>query len=244
MPHPEGPGARPTTAAVITALAVVGLVVSMVALWPALTGSSGGGGQPGTSAPGFESPGPSGTSTSGTDRPGGLAPSDASLPDAEGRSDVSVPDAEARASTAPTRVQLPTIDIDARVRSVGVAPDGQMQLPPDPRVMGWYRFGPAPGTGAGSVVLAGHLDSNRLGLGPLVRLRTVEVGDPVTVRMPGGTTRSYAVQDVTRYDRQGLPAELFSRSGPERLRLITCGGAYEPENGGYQQNLVVTAVPG
>jgi hypothetical protein len=131
----------------------------------------------------------------------------------------------------------------ARIRPVGVAQDGQMQLPPDPRVLGWYRFGPGPGSGSGSAVLAGHLDSRRLGLGPLVRLRDVEVGDPVRVRLGDGTTRRYRVSDVTRYDRQALPNELFSRSGPERLRLITCGGAYDAESGGYQQNLVVTATP-
>jgi hypothetical protein len=47
---------------------------------------------------------------------------------------------------------------------------------------------------------------------------------------------------VQRFDRQRLPSELFGRTGPELLRLITCGGAYDPETG-YEQNLVVTAVP-
>ena len=49
--------------------------------------------------------------------------------------------------------------------------------------------------------------------------------------------------DVRRYDRQALPEELFARTGTERLRIITCGGDYLPDEGGYQQNLVVTAVP-
>jgi hypothetical protein len=51
------------------------------------------------------------------------------------------------------------------------------------------------------------------------------------------------VVGVERFDRQGLPEELFSRQGPERLRVITCGGEYDPDAGGYQQNLVVTAAP-
>ena len=49
--------------------------------------------------------------------------------------------------------------------------------------------------------------------------------------------------DYTNPIRQALPAELFSRRGPERLHVITCGGEYLPDAGGYQQNLVVTAAP-
>jgi hypothetical protein len=36
---------------------------------------------------------------------------------------------------------------------------------------------------------------------------------------------------------------VFARTGAPRLRLITCGGEYDVDAGGYQQNLVVTAVP-
>lgn len=139
------------------------------------------------------------------------------------------------------RVRLASID--SPVRPVGVAADGQMALPANPAVLGWYRFGPAPGDGTGSVVLAGHLDSKRYGLGPLVALREVDVGDVVRVARSDGGLRRYAVVDIRRYDRQALPEELFARTGPERLRIITCGGEYDPENGGYQQNLVVTAAP-
>jgi len=136
------------------------------------------------------------------------------------------------------------VGIDAAVRPVGVAAGGQMQLPPDPRVVGWYRFGPVPGTAdPGSAVIAGHLDSLRYGLGPLVRLRDVEPGDTVTVTMSDRSRATYVVEALTRFDQQALPDELFSRSGAERLRIITCGGDYDVDTGEYEQNLVVTAVP-
>lgn len=213
-----------TRLAIATAvLAVVGLLVSLTALWPRLdTGPQVLGVEPGPSAvPALEPPDPTASPRAQVDTAPAVAPS-------------------------PPRtvgVRVPAADLDSRVRPVGVSVDGQMALPPDPEVMGWYRFGPAPGEGTGSVVLAGHLDSARYGLGPLVGLREVEVGDEVSATRVDGTALAYTVVDVRRYDRQALPDELFARTGPERLRIITCGGEYLPEEGGYQENLVVTAVP-
>ena len=208
--------------------ALVGLVVSLVVVWARLA--------PDTPAQESESGPPASVAGSSVE------PSSAGDPARIGRSDAAVEAAETSDEARPVRVVLSSVGIDAPVRPVGVAEDGQMQLPPDPRVMGWYRFGPAPGAD-GSVVVAGHLDSKRFGLGPLARLRDVEVGQPIEVTLAGGATSTYTVVAVERFDRQGLPEELFSRQGPERLRVITCGGEYDPDAGGYQQNLVVTAAP-
>jgi sortase (surface protein transpeptidase) len=108
--------------------------------------------------------------------------------------------------------------------------------------VGWYRFGPAPGD-PGSVVLAGHVDSRRYGVGPLARLDGVGAGDRVVVGLASGVRRTYRVDSVERFDRRALPAEVFARTGPERLRIVTCTGPYLEDAGGYQQNLVVTALP-
>jgi hypothetical protein len=159
-----------------------------------------------------------------------------------GRTDASVGSPTARRDLPPVRVRVPALGLDATVRPVGVAADRQMRLPVDPRVLGWYRFGPAPGDG-GSVVLAGHVDSRRYGVGPLASLQTIDVGELVEVVTGSGEVRPYRVDSIERFDRQALPAAVFARTGPERLRLVTCTGPYLPDAGGYQQNLVVTAVP-
>jgi hypothetical protein len=83
----------------------------------------------------------------------------------------------------------------------------------------------------------------RFGLGPLVRLRDIEVADSLTVGLSDGGRLKYVVVRVERFDRDALPGSLFSRSGPRILRIITCGGEYDADSGGYQSNLVVTAVP-
>ena len=118
-----------------------------------------------------------------------------------------------------------------------------MALPADPAVLGWYRYGPGPGSGRGSVVLAGHLDSLRYGLGPLARLRDMEVGDRIEITRDDGTRRAYLVRSLGRHDRQALPGRSLQQDGPGEAADRHLRGPFLPDRGGYQQNLVVTAVP-
>lgn len=148
----------------------------------------------------------------------------------------------------PTRVQVESVGIDAAVDPTGVEPDGAVVIPRDAYRVGWYQFGSAPGSTHGSAVLVGHVDSRTQGRGALYPLRGVKVGDQVTVTVTGrsGEPRDLVYRVVARQSiaKQRVPfAELFARTGDPRLTLITCGGAYLPDRGGYQDNLVVTAVP-
>jgi Sortase domain len=144
----------------------------------------------------------------------------------------------------PVELVAPAVRIRMPVLPTGVAVDGQMALPPDPRTIGWYRFGPNPGAPRGSAVLGGHLDSKEYGVGPLVRLRQLRPGDELGVRLTDGRTVRYRTVEVRSIAKQTLAlAELFDRSGPARLRVVTCGGEYDRDRGGYQENVVVTAVP-
>ena len=59
----------------------------------------------------------------------------------------------------------------------------------------------------------------------------------------GRTTYRYEVAALRSIAKAGLPDALFRRGGPHQLVVITCGGAYIPEAGGYQENLFVVAVP-
>jgi hypothetical protein len=130
------------------------------------------------------------------------------------------------------------------VQATGVRADGQMDLPPDPGVIGWYQFGALPGDPAGSAVLGGHVDSVELGTGPLARLADVPVGAEVVVTGGDGTPVRYEVASVQRIQKAALPTDvLFAPDGPPQLAIVTCGGRYLPDAGGYEDNVVVLAVP-
>ena len=144
---------------------------------------------------------------------------------------------------APERLVARSVGLDLPVEPTGVAGNGQMALPDRPTQLGWYRFGAAPRDRQGAVVLGGHVDSARYGAGPLTRAAGLERGDRIDLRGTDGRTTSYEVSDVQRISKADFsPADVFARSGSPVLRLITCGGPYDPDDG-YRDNLVVTALP-
>ncbi|MFF5796535.1 class F sortase [Streptomyces albogriseolus] len=149
----------------------------------------------------------------------------------------------ARTDAAPERVVVPGVGLDARVEGVGVTERGDMTVPDDPAVAGWYRYGAAPGSAEGSAVLVGHLDSETGDLGEFAALRDVGAGDTVEVRRAGAEPVAYRVTARATVPKDELPPSAFRRTGPPVLTLITCAPPFEPERGGYTANLVVTAEP-
>jgi len=144
----------------------------------------------------------------------------------------------------PARIRLPSLGVDTAVVAVGVDARGEMAVPEDVREAGWYRFGPAPGSAAGSSVVSGHVDDKVQGRGAFYRLVDLAVGDPVVVTTAAGADLAFRVSAVRRIPKSTLPVdELFARDGPPHLTLVTCGGAFDRALGSYRDNVVVTAVP-
>ncbi|MGY1773758.1 class F sortase [Blastococcus sp. SYSU D00813] len=144
---------------------------------------------------------------------------------------------------APVRLAVPALGVDVPLDPVGVAADGQMELPADVDRVGWYRYGPVPGA-PGSAVLAGHVDDAEQGLGALAPLREAEPGDEVLVTDATGTTSRWRIVARELITKQELPlGQLFAREGAPRLVVVTCGGPFLPEYRSYRDNVVVVAEP-
>jgi hypothetical protein len=158
--------------------------------------------------------------------------------------DVALPQASQQPAP-PVRIRVADAGVDALVVVTGVDERGDMAVPEDIRTVGWYRFGAGPGAAAGSAVLAGHVDDRIQGRGAFYRLADLPPGSPVEVTLADGTELTYRVSAVERVPKTVLPADrLFARDGPPQLALITCGGDFDREKGGYTDNVVVTAAPG
>lgn len=144
----------------------------------------------------------------------------------------------------PQQLQIADVGVTMPVIATGVAEDGQMELPDDTSVLGWYEYGAAPGDTEGSAVLAGHVDSFDYGVGPLASLPGVDPGDEIVVVADDGASIRYQVTSVQRYAKDALPLdEIFRPNGPHQLAVVTCGGRYVGGALGYEDNIVVLALP-
>lgn len=150
----------------------------------------------------------------------------------------------ARVAVPPVRVQIGSAGIDMEVIPVGVEPGGFMELPPNPAIAGWYRFGPDPWSPDGNTVISAHIDAPDYPIGPFAALRDLGTDTEVTVSAADGSSADYGVTSVTYYPKQDLPVEeIFARAGTRSLVLITCGGAFDSSTGRYADNVVVVAEP-
>lgn len=141
--------------------------------------------------------------------------------------------------SSPTAVFLP--DTAAHIVSVGLNPDGSMEIPDEISEVGWYSLtGIRPGD-SGTAVLAGHVDSRTQGHGPFNELSQLTVGDEITIDTVNGA-QTWTVTSTAAHPRADLPiADLFSLDGPPRLALVTCGGDFDRDERSYEDNIVVYA---
>lgn len=152
--------------------------------------------------------------------------------------------AETPPTAAPVEIRIPDINLTTNVVPSGVTEDGQAEVPENVMTVGWYRFGRAPSDKQGSTVLVAHRDGRVEGAGAFYNLGTLDVGDRITVADEDGVEWSFTVTSREAIDRSVLPTnELFTREGDPMLVLISCGGVYDRSAGGYQDNIVVTAIP-
>lgn len=152
--------------------------------------------------------------------------------------------AERVAPIAPIGISIAKLGVQAPIDPVGVYDDGSVEIPEDIARVGWYRFGAGPGQGAGSTVIVGHRDGRDEGSGAFYSISALEPGDLVELDLADGSSQAYEVVSREVIDRELLPSDdVFDETGPERLTLISCIGYFDRANGGYQQNVVVTASP-
>jgi hypothetical protein len=142
----------------------------------------------------------------------------------------------------PTWLSVPEQGVEAPVVSVGIEPGGELAVPDDPKVLGWWRDGVRPGSARGTVVIDGHVDTREVGAGALYRLSDLKVGSTLSLATTAGS-QTYVVRAVHSYRKTSLPPEIFDTTGVPRLVLITCGGEFNFQTHQYADNIVAYAVP-
>ncbi|MEV0004006.1 class F sortase [Micromonospora sp. NPDC050980] len=145
--------------------------------------------------------------------------------------------------SVPTAVVIPRIGVRAEIMPLGTNPDGTVQVPPLDQAMkaGWYAPGASPGE-VGNAVVVGHVDSAKLGPAVFFNLGALVRGDTIAISRQDGSTATFTVDEVRSYPKTAFPAEqVYGPSGVPGLRVVTCGGTFDPAAGSYLNNIVVYA---
>ena len=139
----------------------------------------------------------------------------------------------------PLRIKIPSIRVNAVIRSVGLAPDGSMGVPKLPMDTAWYMLGPKPGE-TGSATIAGHVNWWHGATGVFANLRKLKPGDTITVQDDKGALVSFIVRKIRSYGTAEDSSDVFSSTdGKAHLNLITCDGAWDKRAQQYSKRLVV-----
>lgn len=140
---------------------------------------------------------------------------------------------------SPARLIIPSLQVDAAVEPVATDAQGRMATPSQPNDVAWFKPGAAPGD-SGNAVFAGHLDWTS---GPAVfwHLGDLKPGAEVQVVRADGSRLRFAVDGVKQYAFDADPSDVFTRSGPPAIALVTCTGAWDRARQTYLQRLSVHA---
>lgn len=151
------------------------------------------------------------------------------------------PATNARRVARPTALDIPAIGVRTRLVRLGLTASGALQVPATAAVAGWYTGSPRPGA-IGSAIIAGHIDSYH-GPGVFFRLRKLKPGDLIYVRRADGSLAVFGVTSVRTFAKARFPAgQVYGAVPNAQLRLITCGGTFDPATGHYLSNVVAFAV--
>lgn len=144
----------------------------------------------------------------------------------------------------PTGLSIPAAGVAAgHLTEVGIERQGgALQVPAGPQEVGWFGEGPVPGA-PGPAVVVGHVDSWQ-GPGVFSRVRELRPGDTIDVPRSDGTVARFAVDSVERFGKNAFPTDrVYGPTGGPALRLVTCGGVFDPATRSYADNVVVFASP-
>lgn len=148
------------------------------------------------------------------------------------------------APNLPRFIRIPSLDVFARVKSLGVNSKNVIEAPDNIHDTGWYNGSAKLGDTAsgGAVLIDGHV-SGPTQAGVFSRIKGMKSGDIITMQRGDNQTYNYKVVKVETYDLNKLNMAVglvSARPGEPGLNLITCSGKYARATG-YPQRTIVYA---
>lgn len=145
--------------------------------------------------------------------------------------------------SVPVRISIPRLRVWAHVIPRGLRPDGSVAVPSlrTPFLTSWFDQGPAPGQ-RGTAVVYGHVDARSVGPAVFYGLGLLRPGNLIYLTLRDRQIAIFRVYDVAAYKKAAFPvATVYGYTRSPTLRLVTCGGRFDPRTDHYLGNVVVFA---
>ena len=144
----------------------------------------------------------------------------------------------------PVSLSIPALGVTSSLLQLGLNPDGSVAVPdlndPDSKA-GWYKYSPTPGS-MGPAIILGHIDSAKYGPGVFYHLGDLQPGNLINITRGDGTVAVFRVDGVRSYPKNDFPTPtVYGNLDYAGLRLITCGGVFDPDAHSYESNIVAFA---
>lgn len=140
----------------------------------------------------------------------------------------------------PNHILIPSVGIDAQIRSVGRTDDGAVAVTPTLDQVGWYKYSKAPGDG-GNTLIVGHYNLEKPAA--FKNLKDVTEGTEIQVTRGDGAVVTYKVIAKDIYQKDQTPMDsILQPTDKDTLHIITCDGAWLSQEKTFDQRLVVTAI--
>lgn len=153
--------------------------------------------------------------------------------------------------------------VRARITAHPLNADRTLYVPPDPTEVAWASQDAMPGSARGTAILVSHVNfvvNGRTVAGAfadLAQYARTAVGRTLTVTVSDHRTMRYRIVAGREYPKDALAAnpslrrELYDQSSvygtgarpSGRLLLVSCGGAFDPSTGSYEDNVFLYALP-
>ncbi len=145
--------------------------------------------------------------------------------------------------SVPIHLSVPAIGVQSDLRQIGLDASGAIQTPPLVRDSHayWLTVSPTPGQ-LGPATIIGHVDSAAYGPGVFFKLGALRQRDIISITRADGTVAVFEVERVVAYLKNQFPTQaVYGNTDDAALRLITCGGTFDPSIRSYESNIVVYA---
>ncbi|MBH1980829.1 sortase [Candidatus Saccharibacteria bacterium] len=148
----------------------------------------------------------------------------------------------------PRYISIPALGVDsARVMSVGVKSNGELDTPKNIFDVGWYDKSATPGSGSSALLLDGHNGGPTKG-GVFEKLPELKLGDQITIERGDGKKYTYEVAENKTLSLDDLNSGGMKRMSEsasdvsEGLNLISCTGNWVPAKNTYDQRVTIRAI--